>query len=171
MKLCTFSRVMKEKGIEDAINAVVTANAVLEFQAFSLDIYGQVWGEYKERFDDIQKAFPKYVRYCGSVDADESVDVLKAYFALLLPTYYEGEGFAGTLIDAYSAGVPVIATDWRYNSEFVTDNTEFVYPTGDQKALIDILTNVAVNPSLVLAKRNIALKKQINSELIRLFKY
>ena len=34
-------------------------------------------------------------------------------------TYYEGEGFAGTIIDAFAAGLPVIASDWKYNSEII----------------------------------------------------
>ena len=41
---------------------------------------------------------------------------------MLFPTYYEGEGFAGTLIDAMAAGVPVIASNWRYNKEIVINN-------------------------------------------------
>lgn len=152
-RLCTFSRVMREKGIEDAVNAVTKINNSLGYTVFCLDIYGQVWDEYKDQFDSIQKDFPNYVRYCGAVNADKSVEVLKTYFALLFPTYYEGEGFAGTLIDAYSAGVPVIATDWRYNSELVTEKTGFVYPTGNQEAFIEILINIAVNPSLLLSKK------------------
>lgn len=144
---------MREKGIEDAINAIIEINESLGYTVFYLDIYGQVWDEYKERFGCIQKDFPDYVHYCGAVNADQSVEVLKTYFALLFPTYYEGEGFAGTLIDAYSAGVPVIASDWRYNSELVTDRTGFVYPTGNQKAFIEILTKTAVNPSLMLSKK------------------
>lgn len=50
-----------------------------------------------------------------------------SYFVLLFPTYYENEGFARTLIDAYSAEVPVIVTDRRYNSELVTDKMGFIY--------------------------------------------
>lgn len=121
-KLCTFSRVMKEKGIEDAIKAVIQVNTELGYQVFSLDIYGQVDAAQVEWFDKLQKNFPEYIRYGGLVPFDKSVDVLKEYFALLFPTYYEGEGFAGTLIDAYSAGVPVIASDWKYNSELVCPN-------------------------------------------------
>ena len=33
---------MKEKGIEDAFNAVMAVNESLGYQAFSLDIYGQI---------------------------------------------------------------------------------------------------------------------------------
>lgn len=152
-QLCTFSRVMKEKGIEDAVNAVIEVNKSLGVQAFSLDIYGQVESMQVEWFDALQNKFPEYIRYCGLVPFDKSVDILKDYFALLFPTYYEGEGFAGTLIDAFSAGVPVIATDWKYNSELVTKNTGFIYPVGDQKVFIEILTSIANNPSIVLDKK------------------
>lgn len=156
-KLCTFSRVMKEKGIEDAVNAVVSVNTDLGVQAFSLDIYGQVDGAQIEWFESLKKKFPSYIRYGGLVPFDKSVDVLKDYFALLFPTYYEGEGFAGTLIDAYSAGVPVIASDWKYNAEFVNENVGFVYPTGDQAAFIDILKATAIDPTLLLCKKRLCL--------------
>ena len=153
MKLCTFSRVMREKGIEDAVNAVVSVNTALGIQAFSLDIYGQVDGAQTEWFDLLQKEFPPYIRYGGLVPFDKSVDVLKCYFALLFPTYYEGEGFAGTLIDAYSAGVPVIASNWKYNAELVNEDVGYVYPTMDNTALIALLTEAAVNPTKLLGKK------------------
>lgn len=158
-KLCTFSRVMKEKGIEDAVNAVVAANTVLGVQAFSLDIYGQVDGMQTEWFDSLQKKFPPYIQYGGLVPFDKSVDVLKDYFALMFPTYYNGEGFAGTLLDAYSAGVPVIASDWKYNAEIVNENVGFVYPTGDTNALIDILKAISENPVQILEKKTACLKE------------
>lgn len=158
-KLCTFSRVMKEKGIEDAVNAVVTVNAVLGIRAFSLDIYGQVDETQTDWFDSLQKKFPSYIHYGGLVQFDKSVNVLKDYFALLFPTYYNGEGFAGTLLDAYSAGVPVIVSDWKYNAEIVNENVGFVYPTGDTNALIDILKAISENPVQILEKKTACLKE------------
>ena len=152
-RLCTFSRVMREKGIEDAVNAVKFVNESIGFHAFSLDIYGQVDSSQTEWFESLQKTFPPYVQYGGLVPFEKSVEVLKHYFALLFPTYYEGEGFAGTLIDAYSAGVPVIASDWKYNSEIVNGNLGFVYPVNDQEAFATILRDIAVNPMMLLSKK------------------
>lgn len=157
LRLCTFSRVMREKGIEDAANAVATVNRELGRNALTLDVYGPVDAEFQERFDEICQTFSNCVRYCGRVDADKSVETLKNYFALLFPTYYDGEGFAGTLIDAFSAGVPVVATDWRYNKEIVDDKTGVLYPTGDQAAFVEILKNVATNPTLILSKKKACL--------------
>lgn len=118
-KLCTFSRVCKEKGIEDAIKAVSIVNNDNNNVIFALDIYGQIDEEYKDYFKRIQEHFPPYIKYCGLVPYNKSVDVLKDYFALLFPTFYSGEGVAGTLIDAMAAGVPVIASDWRFNNEVI----------------------------------------------------
>ena len=114
--------VMKEKGIEDAVNAVEEINKKYDETIFTLDIYGQIDTMQTEWFESLQSRFLKDVSYKGLVPFDKSTDVLKNYYALLFPTYYEGEGFAGTLIDAMAAGVPIIASDWRYNSEIVQDN-------------------------------------------------
>ena len=156
-KLCTFSRVMREKGIEDAVAAVKMVNEALGRQVFSLDIYGQIDASQTEWFENLQKEFPDAVHYGGMVPFDKSVEVLKEYFALLFPTYYEGEGFAGTLIDAFSAGVPVIASDWKYNTEIVNNQVGFLYPTRDRKTFADVLMQIARNPDLILSKKEACL--------------
>lgn len=152
-KLCTFSRVMREKGIEEAVAAVKAVNEAVGRQVFSLDIYGQIEEYQTEWFESLQKEFPEFVRYGGMVPFDKSVEVLKDYFALLFPTHYEGEGFAGTLIDAFSAGVPVIASDWKYNPEIVGEQVGYVYPTCDREALVNVLMQIAGNPKLILDKK------------------
>lgn len=121
LKLCTFSRVMKEKGIEEAINAVKNVNTLENRVVFSLDIYGQIDKNQFDWFEKLKKDFPGYINYYGMIPYDKSTDVLKEYYALLFPTYYEGEGFAGTIIDAFAAGVPVVASDWKYNKEIISN--------------------------------------------------
>ena len=139
-RLCTFSRVMKEKGIEDAVEAVKAVNTQRGETVYTLDIYGQVDPSQTQWFADLQKTFPDYIRYAGMVPSDQSVSVLKDYFALLFPTFYPGEGFAGTLIDAMASGIPVIASDFRYNMEIVTEGkTGRLHPTADALALSEIL--------------------------------
>lgn len=158
-KLCTFSRVSREKGIEDAINAVTKVNKDLGYTAFTLDIYGQVDAEQTRWFEDLKKNFSSEIQYRGVVSFEKSVDILKSYFALLFPTYYDGEGFAGTIIDAFSAGVPVIATDWRYNEEIINRDVGYVYPTGENHIFVDILKSVAINPSCIFEKKRICLQE------------
>ena len=152
-RLCTFSRVMREKGIEDAVDAVICANNEIGKQVYTLDIYGPVDANQTEWFNKLQTDFPEYIHYRGCADSDKSVEVLKNYFALLFPTFYDGEGFAGTLIDAFSSGVPVIASDWKYNPEIVHENVGIIYPARDVKSLADILKAVAVEPKIIIDKK------------------
>jgi glycosyltransferase involved in cell wall biosynthesis len=155
-KLCTFSRVTKEKGIEDAIEAVIEVNNTVGRIVCCLDIYGQIDDGYRERFEQLQKDFPDYIAYKGVVDFDKSVDVVKKYFALLFPTYYEGEGFAGTILDAFAAGVPVIATNWRYNAEIIQDKVDgFIYDYKKPEMLKEILLEIHDKPEdLINMKKN-----------------
>ena len=69
---------------------------------------------------------------------DKSVDAIKDYYALLFPTCWLGEGFAGTIIDAFSAGLPVVASDWNCNKEIVDNRiTGILYPNDEQKDLYE----------------------------------
>lgn len=124
LPICTFSRVMPEKGISIAIEAVETYNEMIGSKRFVLDIYGQVDEQYKPAFQELLKQSSS-TEYRGVVEYDKSVAVLKDYYAMLFPTYWYGEGMPGTIVDSFSAAVPVIATDFAHNADFV-----FPYKTG-----------------------------------------
>lgn len=102
---------IREKGIEDALATVARVNGAYGRTVYTLDIYGQVGAGYAGCFAEALREAGGFATYRGAVGPEESVDVLKAYYALLFPTYYEGEGFADTLIDAMCAGLPVVASD------------------------------------------------------------
>ena len=54
------------------------------------------------------------------------------YDVMLLPTEIYTEGFPGSILDAYIAGIPVIATEWKHSHEFIDDKfTGFIVPFGD----------------------------------------
>ena len=162
-KLCTFSRVMKEKGIETAIQTVKKVNERLGYTAYSLDIYGQVDVNQFEWFERLQTEFPDYVHYCGCVDSDKSVDVLKNYFALLFPTHFYTEGIPGTIIDAYAAGVPVISAKWESYSDVVDEGvTGIGYDFADVEQFAQLLLNIAENPNTLLEMKYSCIEKAEN---------
>ena len=158
-KLCTFSRVMREKGIEDAIGAVKVINEKYGKTVYSLDIYGQVDAGQQEWFDKISKEFPPYVKYLGQVEYDQSVEVLKKYFALLFPTRYRTEGVPGTIIDAYAAGLPVIASKWENFDNIIDESTGIGYDFESIEALISILDEVQRNPECITDRKKCCLEK------------
>ena len=152
-KLCTFSRVMKEKGIEDAINAVKAINDACGRTVYALDIYGQVDGGQIEWFENLKSTFPDYVRYGGLVPFDQSVEVLKNYFALLFPTRFFTEGIPGTIIDAYAAGVPVVSARWESYGDILNDETGIGYTFGKAEELTEILHQIFKNPHQIFGKK------------------
>lgn len=159
-KLCTFSRVMKEKGIEDAINAVKIANEKLEAAVYTLDIYGPIDPEQTEWFETVCASLPSCVKYCGKVHYEDSVDTLKNYFALLFPTRYYTEGVPGTIIDAYAAGLPVIASQWESFSDVIDQGiTGYGYTFSDREALTNLLFQIAEMPEMITELKENCLKK------------
>lgn len=161
-KLCTFSRVMKEKGIEDIVNVVRTINTDAGKVVYSLDIYGQIDNGQKEWFSDLSKSFPEYIHYGGVIDFDKSVAVLKGYFALVFPTRFYTEGVPGTIVDAYAAGLPVISARWESFSDVINEGETGVgYEICDTSDLARILKKVASSPELIYnMKRNCVMKAQ-----------
>jgi len=158
-RVCTFSRILREKGIEEAVGAVRKANAHFGRTVYELDIFGMIEPEYRERFNEIQKSFEPYINYKGVIDNRSCSDELKSCFALLFPTFYKGEGFAGTIIDAFSAGVPVIATDWHYNSNIITHLVDgVIYDTAKPELLTKILIEAAKSPDMLNALKVNCLK-------------
>lgn len=155
-RLCTFSRVMQEKGIEDAVNAVVAINEQYQMPVYTLDIFGPVDPNQIDWFEKLQKDFPAYISYRGKVHYTDSVETLKDFFAVLFPTRFFTEGVPGTIIDAYAAGVPVIASRWQSFSDVVEHGvTGYGYSFGDERSLHDLLVKIAKEPELVIElKRN-----------------
>ncbi len=159
-RLCTFSRVMKEKGIEDAVNAVKHANSAAGRTVYTLDIYGQIDAGQAEWFAELQKSFPEYVKYGGLVQFDKSVEALKDYFALLFPTRFYTEGIPGTIIDAYAAGVPVISAKWESFSDIVDDGvTGIGYTLGKADELNGLLADSTALVSRINSMRCACIEK------------
>ncbi len=121
IKLVFYSRVMREKGVEESIAAVAKlCEWSTDKPPVTLHIYGPVVRGYEKNFSSaIRTVF--YARYCGVLRPEQAPHTLQGYDLMLFPTYYEGEGFPGAILDSFIAGVPVIASDWKYNREIITE--------------------------------------------------
>lgn len=136
IRLCIFSRISEDKGVKDAIETVISLNNLHTTNTFTLDIYGKVQQDFKEIFFKLLEQSPDLIKYCGVAPYDDATRILNNYDCLLFPTRYIGEGFPGTVVDAFSAGLPVIATDWYANAEIIeNEKTGFIYPNNKTKTL------------------------------------
>lgn len=160
LRLCIFSRIMKQKGIEDAINVVTDINKETGKTIYTLDIYGQIDSKEKEWFSELTNNFPPYISYKGCVPFNESTNTLKNYFALLFPTRFYTEGIPGTIIDAYASALPVIAARWESFCDVIDEGeTGYGYEFANIEDLHRIMREIALCPEKIIEMKYQCLKK------------
>lgn len=109
-----FSRVTPTKGIEIAIEAI---NRIPNVKLY---VFGPVDNKYKDKFNKLLEEYPKII-YKGVIEPNKILETLSKFDLLIFPTFYEGEGFPGTILDSMTAGVPIIASNWKYNPEILEE--------------------------------------------------
>lgn len=153
-KFCTFSRVNKDKGISVACEALTNINKKCGYKKVQLDIYGPIEENYETTLKSYISNSNGAITYKGVADFSQSVNILREYYMLLFPTTFYGEGFPGTLIDALSSGLPVIATDWHLNSEIIkNDKTGFIYNSNDSDKLEELIEYTINNKDQIFKMR------------------
>lgn len=105
----------------------------------TVDVYGPM------RFDMGVGDFAglRRVRYRGVLDPADVTPALNGYDALLLPTFYPGEGHPGVILEAYAAGIPVIASRWMGIPEVVPDGMGLLVEPRDAGALFEAMRSLA----------------------------
>lgn len=160
LRVCTFSRVMLEKGIEDVIGVVNRINQEEQHSVYALDIYGHIDENYEQRFNLLKESFPKTIRYMGVAKPNDSITILRDYYALLFPTRFLTEGVPGTIIDAYAAGVPVISARWLNCKDVIEEGvTGLCYEMYNVEELYKLMVQASQEPQILLKMReNCSLK-------------
>lgn len=156
LRLCTFSRICEMKGIGDAVAMVNSINSERGSNVVTLDIYGRVDEDpgVQEWFESLKKTFSSSIHFKGAIRYDKSVEILKNYHALLFPTRYYTEGIPGTIIDAYAAGLPVIASCWESGNDIVEQGkTGILYKFGDNEALKQSIVDLLDYPASILVMK------------------
>lgn len=140
LQLCTFSRIDRWKGIDDAIRVVTMVNQRYGGHKAHLDIIGPIDMEYRKEFKALMKGADEgSIRYCGEVDSGIAVEALKKYDALLFPTKWLAEGFPGSFIDAMAAGLPVLASNKENFKDIITEgyNGYLIMETNKEEEYIE----------------------------------
>lgn len=120
-RICTFSRIDRYKGIDTAIDIISSINKSDEEKVY-LDIYGPIDKDFRQEFErKLNEADSKYIKYCGVLDRGKSTNTLSKYELLLFATKWIAEGFPGSFIDAFSAGLPILAS-YRENFTDIIQN-------------------------------------------------
>jgi glycosyltransferase involved in cell wall biosynthesis len=109
-----FGQIKREKGVFDIIEAIGGREGA------ACDFYGPVLDRDRNDFLASISRFPN-LSYKGTVEPGAVSRAAAAYDVLLLPTYHDSEGYPAVILEAYAAGIPVVATNWLSIPEIVED--------------------------------------------------
>lgn len=158
LNLVFFSRVIKEKGILILLDAMDKINN--ENLNIKLTIFGPIYDESIKH--EIEKK--ENVVYSGILDpsSDSLYDTLNQYDLMIFPTFYNGEGFPGAIVDAFISAIPVIASNWKYNAEIITDGYNGRIIDNNSDTLSKILKHYYLNINELDSMKNNAKFSSIN---------
>lgn len=130
LHLVFMARINKKKGYRTIFNfAEIIKNKSYKIV---IDFYGPIEENDKIDFLSLVDKYSNIVKYHGVLNPNDIYSTLSKYDIMLLPTTYYTEGFPGSILDAYIAGIPVIVTNWMHAQEFVKDGkTGFIVPFDD----------------------------------------
>jgi glycosyltransferase involved in cell wall biosynthesis len=134
LRFVFIGHVKPSKGIRELLRAANDLDDV------SIDVFGPLTEGV------LASEFVGGVRYRGPLRHAEVASTLRGFDVLLLPTYYEGEGYPGIILEAFAQGVPVIATHWRSIPEIVSDENGVLVAPRDWKDLARAMRGLSEDP-------------------------
>lgn len=170
-RFCTYSRVMPEKGVKEAVEAVERLNQKYGIQYCTLDIYGTYNDEDRQWFENIMSKASDSISYKGRIERKDSISVLGQYDLMLFPTRYVNEGVPGSMIDCYEAGLPIVVSNTTFVSTIVIDSlTGFVYDDADglnlDKAILRYTEDLSTSEKIEMRKRCISMAMKYDTSAV-----
>lgn len=131
--------VREYKGIRELVEAAERLDS-----STTVDVYGP-------RFDDLPPDIfdhHRRISYKGVLDHRDAVSTMQQYDALVLPTKAPSEGHPGVILEAYIAGLPVIATTCGAIPEIVDETTGILVEPHDANGLFEAMQTMVDNDDL-----------------------
>ena len=170
LDLVFLSRIEESKGIYDLIDCLTELNK--EKIRFNLDVYGRPQSDAEEKH--IRELEQKYsfVQYFGMMEVGsfESYRTLSRYDLHVFPTKYR-EGFPGSIIDFFIAGVPTLSSSFARAHEILSNNDSIIYEQGNNNDLKLKLLDVYNNQSQLtkLRKNSYSLREKYSVEAFEVY--
>lgn len=146
-QLVFMARVSEVKGVDMLFKLADFLKEKFGDSNFNIDIFGPIDIEYEDSFNKSVRQSPS-VRYRGIIKQEHVMSTLQNYQALLLPTRHP-EGFPGSVLEAYLAGIPVIVSRWRHASEAVEHGVSgLIFEMDNQSGFNQHVADLFENPDL-----------------------
>jgi len=147
-RLVYVSQIKPSKGI------YVLLEAMRDIEGVYVDCYGPLSEGVKEGDFNGHN-----VNYKGVLNPDEVSSVLARYDALVFPTFYDGEGYPGVILESYCEGLPVITTNWRCIPELVDDSSGKLVEPENVEKLREAIIHMSKDEQYFLSLKEGAIKK------------
>jgi len=122
----------------------------------SIDLYGPLLdGVSASDFKNLDR-----INYKGVIRSDEVLNVLSTYDALILPSFWPGEGYPGVLFEAMAVGLPIITTRWRSIPELVDDSCGILIEPRNTEALQEAIVRLSSDEQLFQNLRSGAMTRR-----------
>ena len=140
---CIFlGQIKAEKGVFDIVEALRGQGE------FRCDFFGPIVDRDRDAFMEALSRGGACA-YRGTVEPDSVMETIGGYDVLLLPSYHPGEGYPAVILQAFAAGVPVIASDWKDIPEIVEDGvTGILVPPKAPARIREALARFAADAAL-----------------------
>ena len=129
-KFIFIGHVTELKGITEILKAKQSLGS-----DFTIDIFGP---KNYNCPDNLKHDFKR--AYKGILSRNEVIKTLQQYDVLLLPSFYPGEGYPGVIIEALSAGLPVIVTPLDGIKEMIQENKSGLFV--EQRNYMDLIEKI-----------------------------
>lgn len=161
MKFLFIGRIMKEKGIEQYIEAA--KYIVPKYKNTEFHILGSCEQNYEKTLQDLEKE--KIIYYHGL--QNDIIPFLRESSCLIHPSYYP-EGMSNVLLEASASGRPVITTNRSGCREIVEDEqTGFIVESQNSKRLIEKIEEFIKIPNDERKNMGIKAREKVEKEFDR----
>jgi glycosyltransferase involved in cell wall biosynthesis len=129
-------QVRREKGLVELVEAMTGVP-----EGVTVDVFGP-------RFDDLPSDLfdgHRGVAYRGTLQPHEVAARISTYDALVLPTLWKHEGYPGVVLEAYAAGLPVVASRIGGIPEILDEHVGVLVDPGDVGGLRRAMTRLATD--------------------------
>jgi len=110
IKVVYFGHIRETKGVTNLVAAA------RQLPDVDIDVYGPFMDHLDESLFN-----GSHVKYRGVVPGKDVMTRMAEYDLLLFPTFYQGEGYPGVIIESKVAGLALITTHWLRIPEIVED--------------------------------------------------
>jgi len=132
-------QVREYKGIRELVEAAEWLDA-----STTVDVYGPIFDDLPaDLFDRRRRIF-----YKGFLNHQDVVSTMQQYDAFILPTKALTEGYPGSILEAYAAGLPVIATTCGAIPEIVDETSGILVEPRNAEALYQAMKRLSEDSEL-----------------------